>query len=198
MRSLSRAFYVASSVWPMPIWRWIGRWMFRGLRTQRIGTIAIGTNSSAAVASDLLSATAAAIRLIEEADPRRFSRIMRDVDRIIITEFNAAVGAHFPHSRTCFISTRFVQTYPVANLAILIAHEATHARLDAMRIRLYPDLRARIERRCGLEEVAFARRLTGRHLGAIQDWIDHRVHELEIRSQRTALPVHRQQKPSKG
>jgi hypothetical protein len=108
LRSMGRGLYLASSVWPMPIWHWIGHRLFRGLRTQRVGTITIGTDSSATIASDLLVATAAALRLIGEADPRRFSRIMLDVDRIVVTEFTAAVGVHFPRSRTCFMSTRFV------------------------------------------------------------------------------------------
>jgi hypothetical protein len=179
---VGRLFYVGTRLWTLPIVRFLGRALFKGVRMRAVSTVTVATDAPDAVADGILESAAAAVRLIEQVDPRRFRRMGKDVDRVFVTEFTVAAGAHFPGSRTCCVSAASIRDLPVANVAIVIVHEATHARLDAMGIRFYPDLRVRIELRCGREEIEFARLLDGRGLGAIDAWIESRAEQLRAMS----------------
>lgn len=111
-----------------------------------------------------------ALLLLQRTDPFRFHRVRRHITKFIVSSVRNVSAAHFPKSSTCYISARFLDKYPVPNLAIAIVHEATHARIDHSGIPLYPDWKARIERRCVLEEIAFAKHLSETEHSGIEKW----------------------------
>ena len=115
-----------------------------------------------------------ALLLLQRTDPFRFARVRRHLTQFIVSSVRNVSAAHFPKSSTCYLSARFVDRYPVPNLAIAIVHEATHARIDHSGIPLYPDWKARIERRCVLEEIAFAKHLSEAEHPGIEKWIRER------------------------
>ena len=135
----------------------------------------------------------AAIALIAERDPRRFRRFGRDVSIVALVSggyLGRANGAYLPGSRTCYLRTAVVDRYSATNVAILLVHEATHARLDHLRaVAWWPPLRYRMEHRCLLEEVAFVDRLPRGEYPSADDWRADR-----LRRSRFALPGPRRER----
>jgi hypothetical protein len=103
----------------------------------------------------------AAINLIAAREPRRLSRMRRDLDRILITTVQIARGQFHSPLRMCLLDEdHFCHASTTAeDLALTLVHEATHARLFAVGLGYPPDLRGRIERVCMRQELAFAARL---------------------------------------
>jgi len=98
-----------------------------------------------------------ALHLIREYAPRRHERIRRDVRRFIIL---AAGGPQYwPGVDAITLTRRMLVSEPTEEVALVIVHEATHARLYSMGIRYLPAMRERIERACVRAEVAFAKEL---------------------------------------
>jgi hypothetical protein len=102
-----------------------------------------------------------ALHLVERHSPLHYARILRNLERIWIfllshgrAEYNEALGA-------CVIDERLIAD-PETNteeLASIIVHEATHARLDRCGIEYREELRVRIETVCLRRELDFAARL---------------------------------------
>jgi hypothetical protein len=127
---------------------------------------------------ELVEKIAEALGLIAEADPRRYSRLLRDLDAIAVLNIPSPLGAYMPGARTCYIGHHFLCEYPMSNLALLIAHEGTHARLD--RLHLVSWCRAakyRQEHRCLQEELALAARFPRDRFPEIENWIANRAAE---------------------
>lgn len=108
-----------------------------------------------------LDRVAAALQLIKTHDPRRYDRILRDLDRIWVrllygnaAQYNAVLNA-------CEIDTRFVldEETTLELIAAVIVHEATHARLEKNGIVYDEPMRERIEAVCVRRELSFARKL---------------------------------------
>jgi hypothetical protein len=123
----------------------------------------------------LFAKMAAAIDLVAEVDPRRFSRMRSDIKYIIATPLQKANAAYLPKSRTCYLNSSVVKNHSAANLAILLVHEATHARLELAGVRQWPDRRMRFERVCVRAEIAFADRLPRATFPTIESWIAKRM-----------------------
>ena len=103
---------------------------------------------------------AEAIELFAAADPRRFARLQYDLDAIAIHDWKRTHSAvHMPGSRTCYLGAPLLREHSAHFLAVVIAHEAAHARLDRLRMLPCGTLLARVEHRCGREELALAARL---------------------------------------
>lgn len=98
-----------------------------------------------------------ALDLIERTEPRRMRRIRTDVHRIVLIA--AGPPEYWPGAKGFALPVRSVVELDEARLALLLVHEATHARLWNAGIRYRPSLRARIEKLCVNEEEAFARKL---------------------------------------
>jgi hypothetical protein len=111
-----------------------------------------------------------AFELIERYDPHRWARIRHDLDYVVLADMRGALGRYFPGYRGIHLSSRLLKDNSAFDLALVIVHEAAHARLDRAHIAVQPCLIDRMERRCAIEEMSFALRMTGR-FAAIDQWI---------------------------
>jgi hypothetical protein len=97
-----------------------------------------------------------ALALIAEYQPWRFRRLRRDFAQILVRRYPCRAAYH-PESRTCLVELTFLANpdFSEAQIAASIVHEAVHARLDRMGVRVRPDQHAREERLCRMAEVEF-------------------------------------------
>jgi hypothetical protein len=103
----------------------------------------------------------AALSLIKTYDPLRYRRILCDVERIWVFLVPGGLGQFRRSLKSCDIDERFVlaETTRPEQIAAVIVHEATHARLFHCGIGYEAELRARVEAVCCRRELAFAARL---------------------------------------
>jgi hypothetical protein len=102
----------------------------------------------------------AAIELVRQYDPRRFRRIARDLDYVIVTNTAGTAGEYWPDIRSMLLDAASALRQTHLATAMTIVHEATHARLWMRGLGRYPD-RGRIERVCVRAEIAFAIKVPG-------------------------------------
>lgn len=106
-----------------------------------------------------------ALALIRTFDPVRYNRIVSDLDRVWVRPVPIYLG-HFNASlNACEIDIDFVldKASSPEQIAAIIVHEATHARLDSFGYE--EKLRPRIEAVCLGREIAFAAKLpNGAHV----------------------------------
>lgn len=101
----------------------------------------------------------ASLRMIRELAPLRWRRIQRDVRRIAVFQPpTGGYGEFSPVMRAILLQPAYVLDRPEASVALLIVHEATHARLRNRGLRYLPDVRARHERICIRQEIELARK----------------------------------------
>jgi hypothetical protein len=120
-----------------------------------------------------------ALAFVSATDPRRFARLQRDVDRVVIVDMDIRARAFFmAGARACYVLDRVVREsepeWPVVT-AMSIVHEAVHARLDRLRRMAWGKVRGRMEARASLEEIHFASRLTGESYAEVRSWVVARV-----------------------
>jgi hypothetical protein len=110
----------------------------------------------------ILERVVEALHLIKIHDPRRYRRLKKDMDRVMVTLATSSALAHFDlRLRACVLSEEFVgsdDSRPEM-IAATIVHEATHARLHTCGISNKEPLRTRIEAACFRREIAFAAKL---------------------------------------
>lgn len=123
---------------------------------RRVEGINVGVVSDEA-AEQYWEKVADALALIRSLDPKRFERIRRDVERVLVLP--ARNPQFWTRRWTCMLDEALVRNRSAALVASAVVHEATHARLQRAGIRVWPDLIVRIEARCTREEIAFASRL---------------------------------------
>jgi hypothetical protein len=102
-----------------------------------------------------------ALHLIKTYDPRRYRRLLLDVERIWVAVIVGGI-AHFEASIwACVLDPRLVlnETKTSEDIASAIVHEATHARLWRCGFRYSENVRSRVEAVCFRREQAFATRL---------------------------------------
>jgi hypothetical protein len=101
-----------------------------------------------------------ALRLIAIHDPKRFAKLKRDVRRIWVGA-TPHRGEWFLEFQMCVLRFDYVVSPDIspARLALTLAHEATHARLDRMGCTYAEKGRAEVERICVRAEIALAERL---------------------------------------
>lgn len=114
--------------------------------------------------------------LIKASDPRRYRRILRDIDRILVAPL--MTGAEAQYSReinACEIDERYMLGEHCAPelAASVIVHEATHARLEHMGFVYVEERRQRIEKVCVRRELAFLAKVRGAE--AAREAIDSRM-----------------------
>lgn len=99
----------------------------------------------------------AALTLIREVEPHRFRRLVRDLGCIVVLR---AGGPEFlPPIRGCLLGQSLVLNNTITGLALMIVHEAAHARLWRRGFSYDPALRSRVERACIGQEIDLAERL---------------------------------------
>src|SRR6188508_1363170 len=100
-----------------------------------------------------------ALSLIKQYSPLQYSRVTRDLARIWVFVLSDA-GAQYNHSlNACMLDERYVTNSTVERIASTIVHEATHARLERLRITYDEKFRSRIELICLRRELAFVTKL---------------------------------------
>jgi hypothetical protein len=104
--------------------------------------------------SVLFSKVDAALTFIAVHDPHRGDRISRDIKRIVFLES----GPEFwPGADACVLHD--ITRLSIEQVALIIVHEATHARLWHAGIRYNSGNQGRVERLCVSAELAFLARI---------------------------------------
>ena len=124
---------------------------------------------------------AAGIALLKATDPRRFARLLQDMTAVVVVADLYVAGAAFwPVSRLCALNGAMLLRLPAsrrpAHIAILLAHEATHARLA--RLQTVPwrmPLARRLEQRALREELSFIGRLSPAAYPWVREWARERM-----------------------
>jgi hypothetical protein len=121
----------------------------------------IGASVDDSDMADALGRLEEALRLISTHDPYRYRRLLRDLSRIWVRLLPTARANYNRAARACQLDTRFVldQAAGIPEIACVIIHEATHARLEHRGIQYQEAQRHRIESACRRQELRFARRL---------------------------------------
>ena len=118
-----------------------------------------------------------AVSLIATRDPVRLAGMKRRATRVFAGVTQASDASYDSNLNRILISLETVCQHNLTTerLALLLVHEATHARLSRCGIQYSAPLRNRIERACVRAELSFAQRLPelARHLHtvAISDWL---------------------------
>ena len=116
-------------------------------------------------------AVKAACGLIGEVDPRRLRRMKQDLGRVVVCSLRPGLAMYVPATRTCYLRVTAVVGRPTVAVAILLVHEATHARLHHAGVRQWGSRRVRrVEQRCMREELAFADRLPPAAKDGLAEW----------------------------
>lgn len=161
-----RAAHIASAivrVLPRPgarLWTTLMRYtlLFLSEPTQHAGfSIAELRDSPGAAAR--IDKVIAAINLVSRLDARRADRMRRTASMIVIMPVVSSDGVHWPRPRATAVDQEFVQRATVDEIALVLIHEATHARLMDAGIGYSETIRRRVELACITEEFRFARRL---------------------------------------
>lgn len=100
---------------------------------------------------------AEALHLIARYTPHRYQRLVRDLQWVI-----AVPHANFqflPSIWGCAVDAEWLDRAGVVDIACVVMHEATHARLWRMGFRYAPDCRERVERLCLKAEAELLRRM---------------------------------------
>ena len=98
-----------------------------------------------------------ALDLIGRYDKRRLERMKRNVKAIALGL--PAYNYYASSVAAVLLSAEWFPTASAKNIAGVLVHEATHARLDQAGHRTYAENRERHEKICIAEQLAFARRL---------------------------------------
>jgi hypothetical protein len=158
-------------------WKTFARFSFPRERAKSHGIRILDTLEEPAP-DELVAKIVDALALIAEVDARRLQRLRQDVDAITLMEWSASrrIAFHMPRSRSCYIRIRVARTYSVGTLAVIIAHEGTHARLDELRVVCWWGvLKHRMEHRCHREELAIAECLPKSRYPDTEAWIAERA-----------------------
>jgi hypothetical protein len=109
----------------------------------------------------LMERVADVIRFVIHTDPRRARRMSQDVQRVVLMDLGGSAGSYLAAIDACALDPQQVQLQPIEATALVLVHEATHARIEKAGIRYDPVMRGRIENICVKQEIAFARRFSG-------------------------------------
>jgi hypothetical protein len=106
---------------------------------------------------DYLARLRAALRLIRETSPAVHAGLVSRLRKAVIVE---AGGPEYVHPvRGCLLSGVHVQEASKEELALILIHESTHARIWNRGVPYRPEYRERIERLCVAAETNWARKL---------------------------------------
>lgn len=133
------------------------RLLLHGSRKARAQTFSIHVPNYLDEPNDLIERVAAALRLINETELRRYQRIARDLTTFIVRDIG--VSCYSFATNVCTLDQRLVRTKSAGSVALVIIHEAAHARLYHAGIVTWRRIQSRVERACIGEEIAFARKL---------------------------------------
>ena len=139
--------------------RLLDRLELRFSKSRRVDGLWVGVASFGP--EPILRRVEEALRLIQTYDQRRYNRLVRDLERVWVRDIPGAIGNYNKSMRACTLDREFVageRSNPEL-IAVVIVHEATHARLERCGIDYKEELRSRIEAVCIRRELAFAAKL---------------------------------------
>ena len=138
------------------------RLVFRASTRERLRGVVVGALwPSADDRATLYPRLDAALALLEAYDPRVLQRLRKHADGVVILGTVGPLGSHLPAVRLIRIADYHIREeegYPL-RLAATLAHEATHAWLDALGIEHSMGRQTRIEAICYRAEARLARRV---------------------------------------
>ena len=102
-----------------------------------------------------------ALEIIKSRDPRRYSWILKDLKGIFVDLLPGAIGRYDTREDLCELDERFVASTQPEQIASVIVHEATHARLWHRGIRYSEQIRGRVEQVCNRQAKVFASKMPG-------------------------------------
>lgn len=140
----------------------VRRYLFRGADKKTIYGIVVGTLAETGEHQKIVfDKVERALRLIEFYEVRQFLQIQRHINSIFIFGDPTARGRWHQELQMCELNEEFVRDEgtSVAQIASVIIHEATHARLMRYGFGYEEPKRLRIEHICFSAQRAFARRL---------------------------------------
>ena len=145
------------------------RWRFKSWIWLRISSgrtihgirVRLAPSFDHAAKTRALAKVESALDLIARYDPRRMTRLARDLRWIWIQRSGYAVGWYQHALRMCVLDREYLAApdQSAAVIAAILVHEGTHARLHGRNIRYPEPARARIEAFCDAQSIAFLRRL---------------------------------------
>ena len=139
-------------------WRRLYKWSDRRLVSDLPVGLLWPTTDDASVCWPKLEE---ALRLLATHDPRRFERLKRHTEGVLVFGAAGGLGKWQQATRLVILRETYVTataTTP-ADVASTLVHEATHAWLDQLGFDYREDRRQRIEAICFRSEIAFARKL---------------------------------------
>lgn len=129
-------------------------------------------------ADEVFERAALALQLITRTDRKRTLRLKKHVRRILFSRFPG--GHYLAGIQACRIGIEYARRVPAIELAMMIVHELTHARLAHAGFDYRGECRERIERLCVKHEILFAEQVTGsadairKSVGLLDSkWWDH-------------------------
>jgi tetratricopeptide (TPR) repeat protein len=130
-------------------------------KSRRVDGLWIGAAEGSSTSGLALDRVVDALCLIKTHDPHRYSRLLRDLDRVWVRFLPGARGRYSIPLRACELNPRFVldAASSAELIAATIVHEATHARLWDCGFGYEEAVRARVENVCVRSELAFAAKL---------------------------------------
>jgi hypothetical protein len=140
--------------------RWLDRIGLLLSREWRYDGITVAVLEGQVKPPELVKRVTDALSLLGKNDARCYRRMKKDVNRIWIKVMAGTIGEYNEPLRTICLDERFVASPNTADsdIAAVIVHEATHARLCAFGVVANERTRARIEKMCFNRELAFASR----------------------------------------
>lgn len=149
----------------------VGLWLSPEQRVHGVQVVVFGGKSEEGA---LVSKIREALTLIAQVDPKRFCRLSRDIEYIACIRAVYALGQYIDQARACVLDLDYVRrTTDPAQIAIVIVHEAIHARLHRAGVLFSTERASRIERACAREEVRFAKRIPG--ADQLLEWTKERL-----------------------
>jgi hypothetical protein len=159
---------------------------FRTLYGIRVGVLQRGK------AEETWRRVESALGVISRHDPRRLHRLRSDFARILVVPGKHAYFSRF--SRSCVLNQIYVDKMPSPNVASVLVHEATHARLRSAGLTAYgADLTVRVEELCVDEEIAFAMRCPPDGFPRLDEWLQYLHAKRRTYPGTQAWPPRRQQ-----
>ncbi len=139
--------------------RFLDRLELRFSKSKRVDGLWVGVASFEP--EPILRRVEEALCLIQTHDQLRYNRLIRDLERVWVRDIPGAIGNFNKSMRACTLDREFVVAEGSSPelIAVIIVHEATHARLDRCGIEYKEELRSRIEAVCIRRELAFAAKL---------------------------------------
>ena len=135
--------------------------LFRRAIHRRVHGLTVGVAADSCDAETAFDRVAAGLDLLARHLPSIVARLRQDAQGIFVWETKVSGGGASWHYgvKLIIIDARFLCSPETssANIAAVLVHEGTHARLD--RFGYAPEIRARVEAACFRRERRFARRL---------------------------------------